>query len=158
MGDFAAGKMIDGVQYVVASIEEFDQWIADCENKMRDKGFEDFQPVDAPNQASVQSMVAGTPGELLSHLLGWSNGGFSIFEYQIHSAAQILEDAATAEPATVLVIGRDLDDDVLLLNIEDGQLLTNAGPIGEDLAQWLGRFRFELCSNKLEWADAWVSC
>ena len=48
------------------------------------------------------------------------------------------------------------DGSALNLDVASGMLMDDSGPIGE-LGQYLGKFRNELLSHKLEWADgSWV--
>ena len=108
------------------------------------------------SRALAPFVVPGTPSELLLCLMQWQDGGFSLYEYAIHSCGELV-DAANASPGQY-VIGHNLDDELLLMDADSGQLHNSAeGPLGEDLGQQLGRFRNELCGNKLEWAEGWVS-
>ena len=166
MGDMPIGKLLDHIEFELITLDNFAQFAADCDEKMVAKGFDvdPVPPIEDPDKDAIAALTeagAGTPTDMLLELLAWRNGGFSVFEYEIHNAPQILADAANQDPP--IVIGRDLDGGLLLVRLEDGMLLSEVAgegmqELGEDLSAWLGRFRHELVSNKLEWADAWVSC
>ena len=55
-----------------------------------------------------------------------------------------------------LIIGKNMDDDILVMNPSTGELFCGDEALG-DLSQYLGRFRFELCGNRIEWAEGWVA-
>lgn len=159
MGDFAVGKLIDQVTFDPVVVAEFDQFVADVDGhpEAADAGFS-APPAEEGAVADLTGLIVpGTPSELLLCLMQWHNGGFYIYDYQIHSAEQIIADArAGVVQEGCLVIGHDLDEELLILHTGDGAVQTGAELSGEDLSQYLGRFRFELCGNRIEWAEPWV--
>ena len=152
MGDFAAGKLIDQVEIAPVTVEDFDQFVTDFMGYV-DSHADDPPPVNGPaNGADIDQLVgcitSGTPAELLVCLMQWSDGGFSIKDYEIHSCQQLLADFGAGNP----VIGHDLDGDALTMDPATGFM----EQVSEDLGQYLGRFRFELCGGRIEWCDGWV--
>ena len=144
MGDFAAGKMLgaDGVTHEAIGADNFEQFKADLET-----GFAKFGLFAEIGPCAGDLMGLGS--ELLAALYAWKDGGICVYEYTLLPAAELV-----AGPQ--VTIGRDLDGSALNLDVATGMLMDDSGPIGE-LGQYLGKFRNELLSHKLEWADgSWV--
>ena len=154
MGDFAAGKVLTQIEIAAVEVGDFDQWVTDVDGFVGShadyaEGLGAAGPAAPQDVDQLVGMITpGTPSELLVCLMQWRDGGFTLKEYEIHPCQQIISDFAAGN----FVIGHDLDDEALVMSPEDGMLT----PVGEDLGAFLGRFRFELCGGRLEWADGWI--
>ena len=97
MGDMPIGKLLDHIEFELITLDNFAQFAADCDEKMVAKGFdvEPVPPIEDPDKDAIAALTevgAGTPTDMLLELLAWRNGGFSVFEYEIHNAPQILAE------------------------------------------------------------------
>ena len=162
MGDMAIGKLIDGVLIEPVMAADFDQFVADVDNHQEwQKAAADspemmaLAPPAAPALLDTLAtlVVPGTPSELVLCLMQWHSGGFFLFDYAIASAEQIINESQPDH----MIIGRDMDDELLIVHTADGAMQVGDALAGEDVSQFLGRFRFELCAQRLEWAEPWVS-
>lgn len=162
MGDFAAGKLIDGVTFDPIMLDTFEQFTKDVDSHKdaEEAGFT-APPATGDALAQLEGLITpGTASELLLCLMQWHDGNFWVYDYLIHSADQIIADAQEG----ILVIGETLDyaddptqENLLLLHTSDGALQAGGMLMQEDLAAYLGHFVFDLSSNKIEFAFPWVS-
>uniref|UniRef100_A0A7S2FFV0 Uncharacterized protein n=1 Tax=Haptolina brevifila TaxID=156173 RepID=A0A7S2FFV0_9EUKA len=151
MGDFAAGKMLEGGVVTVQDImpgESFAQFQVDFETHCQKLTCDAV--MGAPGGA-INGIVDNTG--LIAELLAWHDGGIPIAEYFTLSSQEIA-DASSGFAEGFTPIMKDLDGTTMVMNA-DGELYVDDQPQG-NLKGYLGLFLHELITGRYTWADGWV--
>ena len=163
MGDFAAGKLIDGVVASEVFAADFPQFIIDFENAAEREGY-DLSSLAGPAEEGLLGelidKVGGHLPEMVGCLLRWHDGGVAIGEYFCFSVAQILDEMGKVSPPD-LPIGADMDGTLLVIDTSSGTLATleeggALSPLNQTLGAFCGLFRDELIGKHYTWAEGWV--
>jgi hypothetical protein len=158
MGDFAAGKLIDGVVVADVNAENFGQFVVDIEAAFAKLHCDAplGEPLPPGTDLGEAFATDSAAMALLGRLLSWHNGGVPLGDYTTFSHVDIFESNGGFTPEGHLPIGQTIDGDILFMD-PDGNLSCDGALLGNTLMGFCGLFRDELIGNTYDdYADGWV--